>query len=126
MGMDNYIEKISNVNIRTNEEFDFFWDMHTFDTEELFCYRRHYWLDNFFRTKCKNKRAYDSIVLVKEDIELLIKEIEIALITDCSNFRKDEFYHEDINNELNSALKDMKVLLYEDFENNAICYDSCS
>lgn len=123
MGMDNYIEKVNNGCYKTVEELNnrenYFGSL-----EEMFCYRKHYWLDNFFRQKCKNSEVYDEVILTKEDVELLIKEIKTALITDCSNFNKGQFFNDDIEYELNSVLRDMRKLLKEDFEKNTYYYNS--
>jgi hypothetical protein len=124
MGMDNYIERVNNIKLNTFEELE---NYDIYDNKDtILCFRRHYWLDNYFRSNCKNSRAYDEVILVKQDIEKLIDKIEFAIKNSGEGFSKDDFYRDDIIQELESALFNFKLLLDEDFENNTIYYDSCS
>lgn len=121
MGASYLFNKLDNIKIHTNGELEEY--IYEGNTITLFNYRKHYWLENYFRTNAKYGTSYDDFILIKEDIINFIKEINLALETNCSNFDKEDFFRTShVEEELRSVLNDMNNLLNEDFDNNTIYF----
>jgi hypothetical protein len=127
MGMSCYINRINDVKLSTFEEFqEYYYTMQNYP-DNLLDFRKHYWLDKFFRKECKNSRNYDEVILTKEDIEKLINKIKCALNGNKDIFDKDDFFDKDVVAELNNVLEKFTDLLTnENFEKDTLYYESCS
>lgn len=121
MGVNYLFNKLENIKILTNDELEEY--AYEDNAITLYDYRKHYWVENYLRANAKHGVNYDDFLLTKEDIINFIKEINLALETNCSNFDKDDFFRiSHIEDELRSVLNDMNNLLNEDFENNTIYF----
>jgi len=135
MGMDISIDKFKGVACKT--ELDFEDIIYNSDVEEIeVCYwRKHYWLDDWFKQECKHGNYYDGLWLMKEDVINFYNYCNDLLTNGHKKYKleSDDFYcclgsknwnKEDILNEIKDTMKQIKPLLNEDFENNVFRYTS--
>jgi len=155
MGMDIYIYKYKGVKCKTQDEFDDYLN-NNFDynynyeqnQEEEICYwRKAYWLDKWFSEKPENAMPYGGYLLTKNDIEKFYNHCQELIDGrwDKYNYKISDFKagrveindeidkvvfrgvaYNGIINEIKETMKQIKVLLKEDFENNCFKYYLCS